>query len=164
RPTVFPRATARPRDVSSETRHGTLESALLLEPQADAVLSRAVVELQILEPLLLHREVEQARDRLVRLFLRQHLAIENALERRILAARLPDAAFHAARIHAAAADSRAAHANRSAHAPAARRLRALAARTLRPGDGQPAPARDLAGRHRLGAVAVFIRAQHEVVA
>src|SRR5205823_11845783 len=85
----------------------------LLEAQADAVLFPAVNQLQVLQLLLLQRKVQQSGHRLRRLLLRQHLAVENLLQRAVLVGTLLHGRLHPAGIRtAAAADSAPAHPDR----------------------------------------------------
>src|SRR5262249_48917104 len=128
-------------------------------------LFRAEDELQVLDFLPLHREKEQTRNRLFELLLRQNLLVQNLLERVLLLALLHSGHDAAGVSASAGADpARSSHPDRPAHAPSSRRLRALAAWTVRTGNHQCAAARDLARRHGLALFAVLIRPQNEIVA
>src|ERR1035437_1326753 len=135
----------------------------LLEVYADAIFLTAVDEFQVFHFLVFHRKEEEAGDRLFDLLFRQHLGVEEFLERvlRVLLALLR-AGFDAGVLGAGAgADSAHCHA---ADTPAAAALGALTAGAVVAGKDEPATAGHLVGRHRLGAIAILIRAQDEIVA
>src|ERR1035437_574968 len=136
----------------------------LLKPHADAVFLATVEQFQIFHFLVFHGEEEEAADRLFDLLFGQHLGVEEFLERVLLVAVLHGGLDGAGVGATARADAPAPHADGAAQTPAAAALGALPTGTLRAGQHQGAAADDLAGRHGLGAIAILIGAQDEIVA
>src|ERR1017187_7732667 len=135
----------------------------LLEAYADAIFLTAVDEFQVFHFLVFHGKEEEARDRLFDLLFGQHLGLQEFLERVLLLALLY-AGFDAGVFGTAArADPSAAHSHAS-DTPTAAAPGALPAGAVGASEDEPATAGHLAGRHRLGAIAILIRAQDEIVA
>src|ERR1035437_2063618 len=127
----------------------------LLEAYADAIFLAAVDEFQVFHFLVFHGEEEEAGDRLFDLLFRQHLGVEEFLERALLILlALLRGGFDAGVLGAGAgAASPRPHAP---DAPAAAALGALPAGAFVAGKDEPASAGDLVGRHRLCEDAVLI--------
>src|ERR1039457_1255720 len=150
-----------PRPFSNSTVAGKRNWRSLLEAYADAVFLAAVEQFQVFHFLVFHGEEEEAGDRLFDLLFRQHLGIEELLERAVLHAVFRgslDAGVLGAGVHPATAHSHA------PDTPAAAALGSLTAGAVAAREDEAAAAGDLAGRHGLGAIAILVGAQHEIVA